>query len=303
MEFFEKKIRPVLAAECYECHGGTKRKGGLALDSREGLRTGGESGAAIVPGKPEESLLIRSITHADPDLKMPGKAPKLDERVIADFVAWVKMGAPDPRTAPDKVVTASAQSWPEKLAVRRQWWCFQPIEKPVLPSPKDAAWSEHPIDRFLLAKMEARGLSPAADADPRTLIRRLSFAITGLPPTPDDADTFAAIGDRRAALDKALERVLALPAFGERWARHWMDLVRYAETYGSEHDFLNPHAWRYRDYLIRAFNADLPYDRFVQEQIAGDLLEPRWNRDLGINESLLGAAWNRMIESYGRPWM
>ncbi|MDQ3625233.1 MAG: DUF1549 domain-containing protein, partial [Verrucomicrobiota bacterium] len=303
VEFFEKKIRPVLVAECYECHDGEKRKGGLALDSRESLREGGESGPAIVPGNPEESLLIRSITHADADSKMPKKAPKLDERVIADFVAWVKMGAPDPRTQPDNVAAGATATRPETLASRRQWWCFQPIENPAPPVPENAAWSDHPIDRFLLAKMEERGLAPAADAGARTLIRRLSFALTGLPPTPEEVENFAAASIRnpRSALRNSTERLLASPAFGERWARHWMDLVRYAETYGSEHDYLNPHAWRYRDYLVRAFNADLSYDRFVQEQIAGDLLEPRWNRELGINEALLGTAWHRMIESYATP--
>jgi hypothetical protein len=306
VEFFEKKIRPVLAAECYECHGGKKQKGDLALDSREGLRKGGESGPVVVPGKPEESLLIRSITHADPDLKMPSKAPKLDERVIADFVAWVKMGAPDPRTEPDKVVAASAQSWPEKLAARRQWWCFQPLDQSAPPSPKNGAWSNHPIDKLLLAKLEERGLTPAVDADPRTLIRRLSFALIGLPPTLDQVEAFVRdyhppVTDHPSPVAAAADSFLASPAFGERWARHWMDLARYAETFGSEHDYLNPHAWRYRDYLVRAFNTDLHYDRFVQEQIAGDLLDPRWNRELGINEALLGTAWNRMIESYASP--
>ena len=297
IEFFEKKIRPVLVAECYECHAGEKQKGGLRVDSREALRTGGESGAGLVPGKPEESLLIRSITHADPDLKMPSKAPKLEERAIADFVAWVKMGAPDPRDAPEKIAGAKA-SWPEMLAARREWWSFQPVRKDAPPTPRDAAWSGHPIDRFTLAKMEERGLSPAPDADPRALLRRLTFALTGLPPTAEEVAAFAAANGRNA-YEGLVDRLLASPAFGERWARHWMDLVRYAETYGSEHDFLSPHAWRYRDYLVRAFNADLPYDRFVQEQVAGDLLEPRWRE--GINEARLGAAWHRMIESYATP--
>lgn len=302
-DFFETKIRPVLVAECYECHGGEKQKGGLALHSREALRKGGESGPAVIPGEPEKSLLIQSIRHSDPDLKMPSKAPKLEDRIIADFVAWVKMGAPDPRTAPDGKRTAPANTWPETLAARRAWWCFQPVDSPSVPEPQNSAWSDHPVDRFLLAKMEAKGLTPAAEADPAVLLRRLSFALTGLPPTAEDAERFvgAAAKDRPSAVAGAADRLLGSTAFGERWARHWMDLVRYAETYGSEHDYLNPHAWRYRDYLVRAFNTDLPYDQFAQEQIAGDLLPPRWNQALGINEALLGTAWHRMIESYASP--
>ncbi len=300
IEFFETKIRPVLASECYDCHSEKKRKGDLALDSREGWIKGGESGAAIVPGKPDESLLIRSITHADADLKMPKKAPKLDARVIADFVEWVKMGAPDPRTQPDKV-RVSPVPWSETLAARRKWWCFQPLLTPPAPTLRNAAWSKHPIDRLLLAKMEERGVSPTGDADARTIIRRLTYAITGLPPTAPDVERFVsdAARNRGTAVKDAADRLLGSRAFGETWARHWMDLARYAETYGSEHDYLNPYAWRYRDYLIRAFNDDLPYDRFVEEQIAGDLIAPRWKD--GINEARLGSAWNRMIESYASP--
>ena len=303
IEFFEKKIRPVLVAECYECHAGAKQKGGLRLDSREALRAGGESGPALVPGDPGASLLIRSIAHLDPELKMPNKAPKLDDAIITDFAAWVKMGAPDPRSAPDKLHAAAAAPWAETLAARRQWWCFQPVRARGVPAPRNLQWSAHPVDRFLLAKQEQRGLEPGADADLRTLLRRLSFAITGLPPETREIERFVSeAGDnRQVAIENTASRLLALPAFGERWARHWMDLVRYAETYGSEHDYLNPHAWRYRDYLVRAFNADLPYDRFVQEQIAGDLLAPRWNAELGINEALLATAWHRMIESYATP--
>ncbi|HEX5177257.1 MAG TPA: DUF1549 domain-containing protein, partial [Chthoniobacteraceae bacterium] len=304
-DFFEKKIRPVLAAECYDCHAGEKKKGGLQLDSRDGLLAGGDTGPAIIPGDPGKSLLITSIKQTDPDLKMPKKAPMLDPQIIADFIAWIKMGAPDPRDQPDKTTRAgaTAPAWTKIFESRKQWWCFQPVRRPPIPTPKDAAWSNEPIDRFIRASMEKAGLSPANDADPRVVYRRLCFALTGLPPTPRDVTEFAqaASVDRRQAILDATDRLLASPAFGERWARHWMDLVRFAETFGSEHDYLNPHAWRYRDYLIRAFNADLPYDRFVQEQIAGDLLEPRWNPKLEINESLLATAWQRMIESYATP--
>lgn len=281
-EFFEQKIRPVLVEQCYDCHNSEKRKGGLALDSRAGWQKGGESGPAIVPGKPGESLLIQSIRHVDPDLKMPSKAPKLDAVAIADFVRWVELGAPDPR---EQVAAKTAQRpWSEVLAERKKWWCFQPVVNSATPRVSDPTWSEHPVDRFILAKLEAAGLRPAADASPEVLARRLSFVLTGLPP---------------AEKSESVDTLLASPAFGEKWARHWLDLARYAETFGSEHDYLNPHAWRYRDYVIRAFNDDLPYDRFVREQVAGDLLPPRWKD--GVNEALLGTAWHRMVEYFATP--
>jgi hypothetical protein len=276
----------------------------LQLDSRDRLRAGGDTGPALVPGAPEKSLLITSIQQTDPDLKMPKKAPMLASEVIADFVTWIKMGAPDPRDEPDKIKAGgSAATWPQVFAARKGWWCFQPVRHPPVPTPSDTHWSSEPIDRFILATMEKAGLSPAKDAEPGVVYRRLCFALTGLPPGPRAVSAFisAAAVDRRKAIADATDALLASPAFGERWARHWMDLVRFSETFGSEHDYLNPHAWRYRDYLIRAFNADLPYNRFIQEQIAGDLLDPRWNAKLQINEALLGTAWQRMIESYATP--
>jgi mono/diheme cytochrome c family protein len=302
-DFFERKIRPVLVEQCYECHGEAKQKGGLRLDSSAGWQKGGDSGSTVVPGKPDGSLLIKSLQHTDADLKMPRNAPKLDDRIIADFVSWVRMGAPDPREQPVAKAAEKARPWSETLAERKQWWCFQPVKNPAPPKVKNRAWSDHTVDRFILAKLEERGLQPASAANSHTLIRRLSFSLTGLPPTPEEAAAFVAesVRNPQSAIRNATDRLLASSAFGERWGRHWMDLVRYAETYGSEHDYLNPFAWRYRDYLIRAFNADLPYDRFVQEQIAGDLLEPRWNKAHGVNESLLGTAWHRMIESYASP--
>jgi hypothetical protein len=325
--FFESKIRPVLVEHCYECHNSEKRKGGLALDHRAGWERGGDSGPAIVRGKPDDSLLIKALRHTDAELKMPRNAPKLDEQVIADFVAWVNLGAPDPRELPATKLPEQKRSWSETLAERIEWWCFQPIADSPLPDlqgltfkirslgdrgPRQGKldvelWTSNAIDRFVLAKLLEKDLLPASTAEPRTLIRRLSVALTGLPPTPEETEACLRESAETATDSafrippSALDRFLASPAFGERWARHWMDLARYAETYGSEHDYLNPFAWRYRDYLIRAFNADLPYDRFVQEQIAGDLLEPRWNTDLGLNESLLATAWQRMIESYATP--
>ncbi len=302
-DFFETRIRPVLVEQCYDCHNAEKKKGGLALDHRAGWERGGDSGAVIVVGKPEESLLLESLRHTDPDLKMPKKAPKLDERVIADFARWIAMGAPDPREAPVAKAAERQRTWAETLAERKQWWCFQPVANPPPPTVRAAEWSAHPVDRFILAKLEAKGLTPAPMADAVTLARRLTFALTGLPPTPEEVAAFIdethRSNDSHESYENLVGRLLASPRFGERWGRHWLDLARYAETYGSEHDYLNPFAWRYRDYVIRAFNDDLPYDRFVQEQIAGDLLAPRWRE--GLNEARLGVAWHRMIESYATP--
>ncbi|MBI3875134.1 MAG: DUF1549 domain-containing protein, partial [Verrucomicrobia bacterium] len=207
----------------------------------------------------------------------------------------------------------TAATWADTLATRKQWWSFQPVQKPAAPKVKNAKWSDDPIDRFLLAKMEARGLQPAADADPRALIRRLSFALTGLPPKPDEVEAFvtecgasgnSALRIPHSALEKLTDRLLASPAFGERWARHWMDLVRYADSHGSEGDPEIPFAWRYRDYLIRAFNADVPADQLIREHLAGDLLPPaqvRWNRAENLNESLLGIAHLRLVEHGFQP--
>jgi Protein of unknown function (DUF1553)/Protein of unknown function (DUF1549)/Planctomycete cytochrome C/Concanavalin A-like lectin/glucanases superfamily len=317
-EFFERKIRPVLAAECYECHAGKKAKGGLKLDWRGAVEKGGDTGPAIVPGNAAKSLLIQTIRHEDADLKMPKNGAKLDDDVIADFVAWVNMGAPDPRDQPPSEQLAGASTWDTTLALRKAWWSFQPRRQPPIPNPADATWSDHPVDRFLLAKMESRGLQPAPDADPRAIIRRLSFAVTGLPPKPDEIETFvhewqsaeaAAPGTNggrerasQSAIRNSTDRLLSSPQFGECWARHWMDLTRYAETHGSEGDPEIREAWRYRDYLIRAFNSDVPWDRLIREHLAGDLLpDPRWNAAEGINESILGIASLRLNEHGFQP--
>ncbi|HYR57069.1 MAG TPA: DUF1549 domain-containing protein, partial [Chthoniobacteraceae bacterium] len=333
-EFFENKIRPVIAAECNECHNATKHKGGLRLDYRGGWQKGGDSGETIVPGNATKSLLITSIRHDDPDLKMPAKAPKLDDRIIADFEKWVNMGAPDPRDQPP-AEQGGKPTWKELLASRRGWWSLQPVEKPAVPEVKNRAWSEHPVDRFLLAKMEEHGLAPARDADPRTVIRRLTFALTGLPPTAAEVEEFVrefskttndkvtgwqgdkvtnenvtpspshlvtpSSSPRERAIGKLVDRLLASPRFGEHWGRHWLDLMRYAETHGSEGDPEIREAWRYRDYVIRALNADVPIDQFIREQIAGDLLpQPRVSPD-GFNESLLGTAQFRLVEHGFQP--
>ena len=265
--FFEAKIRPVLATQCGKCHASTaeKLRGGLRLDSREGLRHGGDSGPAIVPGNPDESLLIRAIRYRDEELRMPPKA-KLPDAVIADFEAWVKMGAPDPRTGPAGVAARPSVD----LAKGREFWSFRPPKKSAPPAVKRADWPRGDIDRFLLAALEARGLAPVADADRPRLLRRVTFDLIGLPPTPEELDAFLA-DDSPDAFAKVVDRLLASPRFGERWGRHWLDVARFAESSGKT-NFTYPQAWRYRDWAIASFNADKPYDQFVREQIAGDLL-------------------------------
>ncbi len=292
--FFEKKVRPVLVQHCYPCHSAAakKQKGGLALDSRPALRKGGESGPAVVPGQPEQSRLIRAVRHTDETLKMPPKA-KLPDAVIADLEEWVRMGAPDPR---DTAAARPSAAWDEVLRERRRWWSLQPV-RPVAPPPVSRAdWPDDPVDRFILARLEQAGLAPAEPADRLSLIRRASLVLTGLPPTPEQITAFLC-DDSPGAYEKLVDRLLTSPHFGERWARHWLDVVRYAETHGNEWNYEVHHAWRYRDYLIRAFNDDVPFDQFIREHIAGDLLlRPRWNQAGRFNESVIGTAFWRFGE-------
>jgi hypothetical protein len=296
IEFFEKRIRPLLVEHCYECHstGAKKVRGGLLLDSRPALQKGGESGPAVVPGHADKSLLIKAVRFGDDNLKMPPKG-KLPAAAIADLEAWIAMGSPDPR---DKATAlAPAANWRDVVAQRKQWWSLQPIREPAVPKGDDAA---HPIDRFLLAKLREKNLHPAPPAAPHTLLRRLSFVLTGLPPTPSEIAAFER-RVRETSLDAATveltDRLLDSPHFGERWARHWMDVVRFSETHGNEWNYDVHYAWRYRDYLIRAFNADLPYDQLIREHIAGDLLaSPRWNTREKFNESVIGTAFWRFGE-------
>jgi len=299
VELFEQRIRPILANECYECHGAKKQKGGLRVDFRDGLLKGGESGPAIIPGDSRKSLLLKSIRHANRDSGMPKDRPQLPESVIADFARWVDAGAVDPRDQPQSVSPAAAtdsSGFAATIQARKEWWSFRPVRMPSIPSVTNTAWSDHPVDRFLLAHMEERGLRPAPEAGRESLLRRVTFALTGLPPTVEEIEDF--LRDRSPnAYEKRVDRLLASARFGERWARHWMDLVRYCESHGSQGDPELPMAWRYRDYLIRAFNADVPYDQLVREHIAGDLLEnPRINRAEGLNESRIGPAHLRMVE-------
>ncbi len=297
VEFFEQRIRPILAGECYECHGAEKQKGGLRLDSRDGLLEGGDSGPALVAGKAGESLLIGSITHADPEERMPKDRPELSATVVEDFRKWIDGGAADPRDDAPAAGQPLAADWAAVFEARRDWWSFKPLRKIEPP----AGSARHPVDRFLDAKRAGQGLEAAAPAERPVLLRRVSFALTGLPPSPEEMQAFLA-DQAPGAFERVVDRLLDSPRFGERWARHWMDLTRFAETHGSEGDPEIPHAWRYRDYLIRAMNADVPWDQLIREHVAGDLLEtPRINREEGINESMIGPANLRLVEHGFQP--
>jgi hypothetical protein len=267
--FFEKKIRPVLVAECYECHAtekGKKVKGGLALDSRDGTRQGGDTGPVFVPGKPAQSLLIKALGHSNPKLAMPPKK-KLDAAIVRDFEEWIRIGAPDPRDR-----TKIAAKYVVDIEKGRNHWAYQPPKKAAAPKSNNAAWPRTDVDRFILAVLESKALTPVGDADRRTLLRRLTFDLTGLPPTPAEVEAFVA-DTSPEAFEKVVDRLLRSPRFGEKWARHWLDVARYAESTGKTVNFSYPHAWRYRDYVIEAFNADKPYDQFIKEQLAGDLMK------------------------------
>jgi hypothetical protein len=268
LDFFEKHIRPVLVHNCYECHSGdaAKAKGHLLLDTAEGMRKGGDSGAVILPGHADSSLLVEAIRYEG--LEMPPKA-QLPDDVIEDFVQWIDMGAPDPR-----VGKAAKPKGKIDLAEARKYWAFRPPKRVTPPEVNDSRWPYNDIDRFVQARREQEHLAPAADTDRLTLIRRVTFDLTGLPPTPAEVDAF--LKDPSAgAFGTVVDRLLDSPQFGERWARHWFDVVRYAESTGKDRNVPYRYAWRYRDYVIDAFNADKPYDRFILEQLAGDLLPAR----------------------------
>ena len=276
IEFFEKKIRPILANRCYGCHSSNakKLKGGLLLDTHEGWANGGDSGEVIVPGDADGSLLIQAVRRVHDKIQMPPKKPLPDAEVEA-LVKWVKMGAPDPRMRQ----AMGRKSKKIDVAAGREFWAFQPPRPEPVPPVKDAAWPRTDVDRFVRARQEQAGLEPNADADRHTLIRRATIDLIGLPPTRKEVGAFVA-DDSPDAFAKVLDRLLASPQFGERWARHWLYIVRYAESTGRTRNFPYPVAWRYRDYVIDAFNADKPYDVFIREQLAGDLMPPSTDRDV-----------------------
>ncbi|MCA9128420.1 MAG: PSD1 domain-containing protein [Planctomycetales bacterium] len=288
LEFFERNVRPLLVEHCYQCHSQSadKVQGGLLLDSQQALFRGGESGQAVVPGDVEASLIIQAVRYES--YEMPPKG-KLTSQEIATLERWVAMGAPWPDELPPESKTTSTDF---DIALRRdQHWVWQPICAPAVPDVMRQSWPHNDIDRFILAELEKADLVPSADASKLALVRRLYFDLIGLPPTPEQMDAF--VNDNSPqAIERLVDGLLDSPHFGERWGRHWLDLVRYAESRGHEFDNDAPNAFQYRDYVIRAFNADVPYDQFVAEHIAGDLLtQPRLNPQLGFNESILGTGF------------
>ncbi len=269
IEFFEKRIRPVFVEHCYKCHSADSKKikGELRLDSRAALLKGGESGPSLVAGKPAESLLIKAIRY-DKDLRMPPSG-KLPAAAIADLEEWVKRGAPDPRDGGAAIVAKAKPAI--DIEAGKAFWSFQPVKVVAPPAVNDKSWPLSPVDHFILRRLEAKGLKPAAPAGRRTLLRRATFDLTGLPPTAEEIAAF--VGDKSDdAFAKVVDRLLASSAYGERWGRHWLDVVRYADTAGDNSDYPIPQMYRYRNWVIDAFNQDMPYDRFVREQIAGDLM-------------------------------
>ncbi len=272
-DFFERDVRPLLIRHCYECHGDVAEPGGgLRLDTRASVLTGGDSGPAAIVGRPADSLLIAAVKHDG--LEMPPEREPLSDVEIARLSSWIERGLPWPAADPQALARAKTLAENEAIAeVRASFWSFQPVDHPPLPEVRDAEWSQMPLDRFVLAELEQHGLVPSPAADKRTLLRRLSFDLTGLPPTPAEIDAFVA-DDSPGAFERVVDRLLASPHYGERWGRHWLDVARYADTKGyvqfEGSDY--PWAFTYRDYVVRAFNEDLPYDRFIVEQIAADQL-------------------------------
>jgi len=290
VDFFEREIRPILAESCYKCHSekAEKLKGGLYLDSKSGALEGGDLGPAVVPGDLEKSLLIESVRYGNGDLQMPPKS-RLSREQVGALEKWVSMGAPWPEGDANSGGRRKAFDLEGRKA---EHWCWQPPRDQPVPDVADKSWPLDPIDHYVLARLEKAGLRPAPDADRRTWIRRVSFDLTGLPPSPEAVERFAA-DESATAYAKVVDDLLASPEFGVKWARHWLDLMRFAESYGHEFDYPIPEAWRYRDHVVRDFNADVPHDRMLVEHLAGDLLEqPRIDPASGLNESLLAtAAW------------
>lgn len=274
LALFNSDVAALLKEHCLKCHGGEKgSKGGLDLVTREFLLKGGDNGPGVVPGKSAESLLVQSIRHEDEDLKMPAKADKLPEAAIAKIAQWVDLGAPYGKPLIEGAVVRDKSKVTDE---DRKWWAFRPLAEPEPPAVKDGAWGRTAVDRFVLAKLEEKGLRPNPAADPRKLIRRATLDVIGLPPVPERVEAFVGewARDPRAAMQGLVRELLASPHYGERWGRHWLDLARYAESHGYEQDYDRKFAYPYRDFVIRALNSDLPYDEFVRWQIAGDELAP-----------------------------
>jgi hypothetical protein len=273
VQFFESRIRPLLAKHCYECHSGqaSSVEGELRLDSRAGVARGGSRGPVVVPGDEASSRLLAAVSYTDPELQMPPRQ-KLPASAIEDLREWVRRGAPDPRSGEEPPALSDPAG---RLAAAKSFWAYQPLRHAEPPAVADTTWPRDTVDQFIVARMTGEGLTPSPDAEPETLLRRVTFDLIGLPPTPDESAAFVAAcqtAGMDAALAEACERLLASPQFGERWGRHWLDVARFGESSGKEANISFPYAFRYRDYVIDAFNADIPYDRFLDEQIAGDLL-------------------------------
>jgi hypothetical protein len=274
-DFFEQEVRPVLVRRCFECHGPDSEEGeaGLRLDSLAGMVQGGQSGPAIEPGKPRQSLLVLAVSHDPSVTAMPPKT-KLPRNEVAALTRWVKIGAPWPNAKPALLRKEKSATDREFTDEERDFWAFQPVVKPALPDIVDKSWPTSQLDFFVLSRLESNQLHPAPQADRRTLIRRTTIDLVGLPPTPAEVDAFLT-DDSPNAYAKLVDRLLASPRYGERWGRHWLDVARYADSNGMDDNMAYVDAWRYRDYVIAAFNKDKPYDQFVREQIAGDLLSPK----------------------------
>jgi hypothetical protein len=309
LAFFETSIRPLLAEKCYACHSSKSKslEAGLRVDSRAGLLQGGDSGPALVPGDPEASLVIRAVRYEDPALQMPPRS-RLSEREIAALERWIQSGAPDPRTEPlaSSALDVERSTFDIESARGAHWAWKAPVEH-ALPSISDRAWPRNSIDRWILAALEARNLAPSPEADRRAWLRRVTFDLTGLPPTPEELADYLADAERLGeaaslADERVVDRLLSSPAYGERQGVHWLDLVRFAETFGHEGDSDIPEAYRYRNYVVRAWNADVPYDELLVEHIAGDLLEaPRIDPFHRTNESAQGPGFWHLGEASHSP--
>ena len=278
-QLFREQVAPIFESRCVHCHGAESPKGGLSLTTAAGLLRGGKNGPSVVPGRPEESLLLDMVSGDEPT--MPQKDKPLSKEQVGHLRQWIKEGA----------------RWPESLALRdrrfegQEWWAFQPLNRPIPPSVRERTWLRNPIDAFVLARLEAQRLEHSAEADRRTLIRRLTFDLHGLPPTPREIDRFLE-DNAPDAYEKLVDRLLASPRYGERWGRHWLDVVHYGDTHGYDKDKRRDHAWPYRDYVIRALNEDVPYDRFIREQIAGDILEPYTPRGVIATGFIAAGPWD-----------
>ncbi|HVA47304.1 MAG TPA: DUF1553 domain-containing protein [Pirellulales bacterium] len=299
--FFEKRVRPVLVEHCYQCHSAEadELQGELLVDSRRGLRRGGYSGPAVMPGDPDHSLLIEAVRYKNPDLQMPPDA-RLPDDTIADLEVWVKQGAPDPR----RQSPVRAKQKTVDVEQGQRFWSLRPITNPSVPVVSDGDWPANDVDRFILAKLAASHLRPIGDADKRTLVRRATYDLTGLPPTPEEVDAFLADGSPDA-FRQVVDRLLDSPRYGERWGRHWLDVVRYADTAGDNSDFPIPQIYLYRNWVIDAFKRDLPYDQFISQQLAGDLMpsatdDERWQRTVATGYIANARRFGSRVDDYPR---